>query len=66
VFQAHRLEVKSQLPEEPQEDAGNGITKIRFRLPKGECLDRRFQATAPLKVCIFMSYVNFSSFGIVL
>ena len=51
LFQAHRLEVKSQLPEEPQEDAGNGITKIRFRLPKGECLDRRFQATAPLKVC---------------
>lgn len=52
IKEAHRLEVKSQLPEEPQEDAGNGITKIRFRLPKGECLDRRFQATAPLKVLL--------------
>ncbi|PNF19491.1 FAS-associated factor 1 [Cryptotermes secundus] len=52
IKEAHRLEVKSQLPEEPQESAGAGITKIRFRLPKGECLTRRFQITAPLKVLL--------------
>ncbi|KDR09433.1 FAS-associated factor 1 [Zootermopsis nevadensis] len=52
IKEAHRLEVKSQLPEEPQESAGDCIAKIRFRLPKGECLVRRFQATAPLKVLL--------------
>ncbi|KAJ9584098.1 hypothetical protein L9F63_021570 [Diploptera punctata] len=52
IKEAHRLEVKSQLPEEPEEGDGDGITKIRFRLPKGECLVRRFQATAPLKILL--------------
>ncbi|PSN41351.1 FAS-associated factor 1 [Blattella germanica] len=52
IKEAHRLEVKSQLPEEPEEGGGDGITKIRFRLPKGESLDRRFETTAPLKVLL--------------
>ncbi|KAJ4448215.1 hypothetical protein ANN_10229 [Periplaneta americana] len=52
IKEAYRLEVKSQLPAEPQEGAGDSITKIRFRLPKGECLVRRFQVTAPLKVLL--------------
>lgn len=49
--EAHRLQVESQLPTEPQEDDEN-ITKIRFRLPKGETIVRRFQCATPLKVLL--------------
>ncbi|GLH13726.1 hypothetical protein R5R35_009544 [Gryllus longicercus] len=50
--EAHRLEVQSKLPQEPSEDGGDDITKIRFRLPKGETIVRRFSAVTPLKVLL--------------
>nr|CAD7456761.1 unnamed protein product [Timema tahoe] len=48
--EAVRLEAESNLPEEPPESCGDGITKIRFRLPKEETVVRRFHFTTPLKV----------------
>lgn len=47
--EAHRKEVEASLPSEPSHDQGD-VTKIRFRLPKGNSLERRFYATTPLKV----------------
>lgn len=38
------------MPSEPPLSQGDGIAKIRFRLPSGENIERRFQATTPLKV----------------
>ncbi|XP_067002925.1 FAS-associated factor 1 [Anabrus simplex] len=49
IREAIRLQAESQLPEEPAEGAGDGIAKIRFRLPKGEYIVRRFEAEAPLQ-----------------
>lgn len=49
--EAHRKEVESRLPVEPP--AGEGEqTKIRFRLPKGENVERRFSADNPLRVLL--------------
>nr|CAH7718762.1 unnamed protein product [Callosobruchus chinensis] len=31
---------------------GDGITKIKFRFPKGEFIERRFEANTPLKVLL--------------
>lgn len=45
--EAYRKEVEANLPSEPKE---GDITKIRFRLPNGQNLERRFLATTPLKV----------------
>ncbi|KAG5894965.1 hypothetical protein JTB14_023313 [Gonioctena quinquepunctata] len=50
--EAHRKEVEANLPPEPPLDQGDSITKIRFRLPKGENLERRFQANTSLKVLL--------------
>ncbi|KAF5282552.1 hypothetical protein FQA39_LY04959 [Lamprigera yunnana] len=50
--EAYRKEVEAKLPPEPAMDQGDNIAKIRFRLPKGESLERRFQANAPLKVLL--------------
>lgn len=47
--EAHRKQVAANLPPEPLENQGD-ITKIRFRLPKGEHIERRFLASTPLKV----------------
>lgn len=48
--EAHRKKVEASLPPEPPLDQGDNITKIRVRLPKGEYIERRFEADAPLKV----------------
>lgn len=48
--EAHRKKVEASLPSEPPLDQGDNITKIRVRLPKGEYIERRFQANTPLKV----------------
>lgn len=49
--EAHRKEVEARLPTEPP--AGQGEqTKIRFRLPKGVNIERRFTADTPLKVLL--------------
>nr|XP_023019734.1 FAS-associated factor 1 [Leptinotarsa decemlineata] len=50
--EAHRRQVEASLPPEPPLGQGDGITKIRFRLPKGDNLERRFQANTPLKVLL--------------
>ncbi|KAL1513565.1 hypothetical protein ABEB36_002962 [Hypothenemus hampei] len=49
--EAHRREVESRLPPEPAVGQGEQ-TKIRFRLPKGENVERRFSADTPLKVLL--------------
>ncbi|KAF2904052.1 hypothetical protein ILUMI_02149 [Ignelater luminosus] len=49
--EAYRKQVEAALPPEPL-DQGDNIAKIRFRLPKGESLERRFQANTPLKVLL--------------
>lgn len=48
----HRQQVEATLPPEPLEGSGDSITKIRFRLPKGETLNRRFTNKTPLKVLL--------------
>ncbi|KAJ8924534.1 hypothetical protein NQ315_007332 [Exocentrus adspersus] len=48
--EAFRKTVEASLPPEPPLGHGDDITKIRVRLPKGEYIERRFQANAPLKV----------------
>lgn len=48
----HRQEVEATLPPEPTEGSGDSIAKIRFRLPKGETIDRRFTNKTPLKVLL--------------
>lgn len=48
--EAYRKQVEANLPPEPTMSEGDSITKIRFRLPKGEHLERNFQVTTPLKV----------------
>lgn len=49
--EAHRLQVEANLPPEPSQDQAD-ITKIRFRLPLGNHLERRFYTTTPLKVLL--------------
>lgn len=48
--EAHRKEVEASLPSEPPLSQGDGIAKIRFRLPNGDSIERRFDAKTPLKV----------------
>lgn len=48
--EAYRKQVEANLPPEPTMSEGDSITKIRFRLPKGENLERNFQVATPLKV----------------
>lgn len=47
-----RQQVIATLPAEPAEGSGDGITKIRFRLPKGVSLERRFKQETPLQVLL--------------
>lgn len=42
--------VEASLPPEPPASEDKDITKIRFRFPNGDNVERRFQATTPLKV----------------
>ncbi|XP_060519665.1 FAS-associated factor 1 [Cylas formicarius] len=48
--EAHRRKVEAGLPPEPP--LGDDITKIRFRLPKGVNIERRFSADTPLQVLL--------------
>ncbi|CAG9857934.1 unnamed protein product [Phyllotreta striolata] len=50
--EAVRKEVEASLPPEPALSQGDSITKIRFRLPKGEHIERRFQTNTPLQVLL--------------
>ncbi|CAH1169526.1 unnamed protein product [Phaedon cochleariae] len=50
--EAFRKQVEASLPPEPPLDQGDSITKIRFRLPKGENIERRFQANTQLKILL--------------
>lgn len=46
----HIFQAESTLPPEPKPD-GNDVTKIRFRKPTGEFMERRFTVDTKLKVC---------------
>lgn len=48
--EAIRTAVLASLPPEPNLDQGDNIIRVRFRLPKGNNLERRFEANMPLKV----------------
>lgn len=48
--EAFRKQVEASLPPEPTMSQGDNLTKIRFRLPKGQHLERVFQVQTPLKV----------------
>jgi len=50
--EAERLALESELPNEPDENSSENITKIRFRLPKGDFLERRFLASSKLQVLL--------------
>lgn len=49
---SRRRKVLSTLPSEPDDASGEGITKIRFRLPKGDNLERRFTQDTILQVLL--------------
>lgn len=57
--EAYRKQVEASLPPEPTLSEGDTITKIRFRLPKGENLERNFQVTTPLKVKKYSLFYQF-------
>ncbi|XP_071557811.1 FAS-associated factor 1 isoform X2 [Temnothorax nylanderi] len=47
--EAHRQAVESSLPPEPQQGTGDGVMKVRVRLPAGKFLERKFQSDTPLQ-----------------
>ncbi|CAH0551359.1 unnamed protein product [Brassicogethes aeneus] len=49
--EAQRKKAEASLPPEPEVGDGD-VTKIRFRFPTGENVDRRFFGTTPLKVLL--------------
>ncbi|XP_076178069.1 fas associated factor casp isoform X2 [Ptiloglossa arizonensis] len=50
--EAHRQAVELSLPPEPQQGAGDGVLKVRVRLPAGKFLERRFQSDTPLQTLL--------------
>lgn len=50
--EAHRQAVESSLPPEPQHGAGDGVLKVRVRLPAGKFLERKFQSDTPLQTLL--------------
>lgn len=50
--EAHRQAIESSLPPEPQQNVGDGILKVRVRLPAGKFLERRFQSDTPLQTLL--------------
>lgn len=60
--EAYRKELEASLPAEPTLDQGDNITKIRFRLPNGDNLERRFLATTTLK--ILLDYLTVQGFPV--
>lgn len=55
--EAHRKKVQVSLPPEPPQNQGDGITKIRFRLPNGQNIERRFHANTPLQVSFYQFFL---------
>lgn len=50
--EAHRQAVESSLPPEPQQEVGDGVTKVKVRLPAGKFLERKFQSDTPLQTLL--------------
>ncbi|XP_011137643.1 FAS-associated factor 1 isoform X2 [Harpegnathos saltator] len=50
--EAHRQAVESSLPPEPQQEAGDGVMKVKVRLPAGKFLERKFQSDTPLQTLL--------------
>ncbi|XP_066592439.1 FAS-associated factor 1 [Prorops nasuta] len=50
--EAYRQAVESNLPPEPEQENGDGVMKIRVRLPAGKFLERRFQSDTPLQTLL--------------
>lgn len=50
--EAHRLAVESNLPPEPDAEAGTNVWKIKVRLPGGKFLERRFHPDTPLQILL--------------
>lgn len=49
----HRSQVEKELPPEPPLDQGDkDIIKIRFRLPQGKSMERRFHINSPVKILL--------------
>uniref|UniRef100_A0A8C5EFX3 UBX domain-containing protein n=1 Tax=Gouania willdenowi TaxID=441366 RepID=A0A8C5EFX3_GOUWI len=48
--EAIRLSLEQALPPEPEEEAGEQISKLRIRTPSGEFLERRFLGSCKLQV----------------
>ncbi|KAK9496792.1 hypothetical protein O3M35_012985 [Rhynocoris fuscipes] len=53
-----RLQIQSELPDEPSEGCGEGTIKIRFRPPKSAPFERRFLANDKLKLLFNFLLVN--------
>uniref|UniRef100_A0A182IMQ1 Uncharacterized protein n=1 Tax=Anopheles atroparvus TaxID=41427 RepID=A0A182IMQ1_ANOAO len=51
-----RAQARSTVPEEPQQDGGESITKIRVRTPSGEMLERKFYVDTPLQ--LLLNYIT--------
>lgn len=50
-LKTHRLELERHLPAEPDEGCTEPMIKIRYKLPEGGMIERRFLAKEKLKVC---------------
>lgn len=51
-----RAQARSTVPDEPQQDGGESITKIRVRTPSGEMLERKFYIETPLQ--LLLNYIT--------
>ncbi|XP_055630462.1 FAS-associated factor 1 isoform X2 [Toxorhynchites rutilus septentrionalis] len=47
-----RATARSTVPEEPEQQSGENITKIRIRPPSGVMIERRFLADTPLRILL--------------
>lgn len=50
--EAHRQAVRLSLPPEPDAETGNNILKVKFRLPGGKFLERKFKPDTPLQILL--------------
>ena len=51
-MQAIQQSVAEQLPDEPDEKCGEPVANIRFRVPGGETMSRRFLAQNTLQILL--------------
>ena len=49
-LQAQRLSLMDHLPAEPGSECTDPVSNLRFRLPDGDTVTRRFLASNPLQV----------------